>query len=242
MNSSPKNEAREKVSTNRQPPDWLLFFTKFLRHGTAIAAVAPSSPWLAQAVVRGIDFSQSACIVELGAGTGSITEELVRHAGKRCRVLIVERDADFCRRLRERFPGADIAEADARDLERLLTERGIESVDHVLCGLPLPSFDPSSRDHILDIVRRRLAPSGTFCQLTHMPFIYYPLYRHYFESVKFRFIVRNLPPGGFYVCQGARALAVEPAVSSSEPGALATGGQRQPPVANAPGSPRKNLP
>jgi phospholipid N-methyltransferase len=54
------------------------------------------------------------------------------------------------------------------------------------------------------VVRRRLAAAGTFRQLTHMPLIYYPLYCNYFEHVAFRFIARNLPPGGFYICQGAR--------------------------------------
>jgi phospholipid N-methyltransferase len=207
MTALPKDSCREGAHLKGRPPDWLLFFAKFLRHGTAIAAVAPSSPWLAQAVVRGINFAETTCIVELGAGTGSITEELVRHADQRCRLLIVERDADFCRRLRERFPGADIVEADALDLERLLDERAIQSVDHFVCGLPLPSFDRVSRDRILDLVRRRLASNGTFRQLTNMPFVYYPLYRRYFNNVGFRFIVRNLPPGGFYVCEDARAPA-----------------------------------
>jgi phospholipid N-methyltransferase len=189
---------------DKHPPDWWLFFTKFLKHGTAIAAFVPSSPWLARGVVRGIDFARSRCIVELGAGTGPITAELLDQCAGRCRVLIVERDPDFCRRLRERFPGADVAQADACDLERLLAERGVEAIDHVLCGLPLPSFKPDDRDHVLDVVRRRLGQDGTFRQLTHMPWVYYPLYRRYFDRVQFHLVFRNLPPAGYYVCRQPR--------------------------------------
>jgi phospholipid N-methyltransferase len=188
----------------RRPPDWLLFFTKFLRQGRAIASFVPSSAYLARAVVEGIDFAGARCVVELGAGTGPITAELLRRA-RGCRAVIVERDPDFCRRLRERFPEADVAEADANDLDRLLSERGLEQVDHFLCGLPLPSFAPESRDRIFDVVRRRLRPGGTFCQLTHMPWVYYRMYRRYFAEVHFQMVVRNLPPAGFYVCR--RSLA-----------------------------------
>jgi phospholipid N-methyltransferase len=182
-------------------PDWLLFFTKFLRHGRAIASFVPSSVFLSREVVRGIDFAEARCVVELGAGTGPITAELLRQAPPTCRVVAVERDPDFCARLRQRFPAADIAQADAVDLDRLLDERGIDKVDHFLCGLPLPSFSKESRDHVLAAARRRLTPGGTFRQLTHMPWVYARMYREYFAEVRFQLVLFNIPPAGFYTCR-----------------------------------------
>ncbi len=182
-------------------PDWLLFLGKFLRHGRQIASFVPSSVWLARAVVHGIDFSRASAVVELGAGTGPITAELLRQAPLSCRCVIVERDPDFCRRLRERFPQADVVEADATDLDSLLKQRGIEAVDHFLCGLPLPSFTPEDRDRVLGCVLRHLKPDGTFRQLTHMPWVYQRMYRRHFEEVRFRLVLRNLPPAGFYTCR-----------------------------------------
>jgi phospholipid N-methyltransferase len=198
------------ASASRQtwrPPDWLLFLGKFFRHGKAIASFVPSSTYLARAVVEGVDWPRARCVVELGAGTGPITAELLRHAPPGCKAIILERDPDFCARLRERFPGADVAQADAADLDRVLGERGVDMVDHFVCGLPLPSFPRELRDSILGVVRRRLTPAGTFRQLTHMPYVYYRMYRRYFADVRFRLVVRNLPPAGFYVCQGAKAPA-----------------------------------
>lgn len=185
-------------------PDWWLFFNKFLRQGTGIAALAPSSPWLARAAVRGIDFGRARCIVELGAGTGPITTELLKHAGDDCRVMVVERDPDFCLRLKEKFPRADVVEADANDLELLLQQRGIDKVDHVLSGLPLPSFPEGDRNRLIAAVQRCLAPQGTMRQLTHMPYVYFKLYRRYFNSVRFELVPMNVPPGGIYVCSDAR--------------------------------------
>ncbi len=186
-------------------PDWLLLLTKFFQQGTGIAALTPSSRWLARAVIHGIDFGRTRCVVELGAGTGPITAELLRQcASSPCRPLIIERDADFCQRLRQRFPGADIAQADAADLERLLAERQLETVDHIVSGLPLPSFPAADRDRLLQAVARRLAPRGTFRQLTNMPWVYAKLYRRYFDEVRFRLVPMNLPPGGVYICRGWR--------------------------------------
>ncbi|MFO0842244.1 MAG: ribosomal RNA adenine dimethylase [Gemmataceae bacterium] len=185
-------------------PDWLLFFTKFLRQGVAISSVAPSSPHLARAFVRDIDWANCRCVVELGAGTGPITEEVVRRAPPTCRTIFLERDPDFCARLRERFPRADVVEADAADLGRVLDERGIGQVDHFLCGLPLPAFPRELAHKILGVVFQRLAEHGTYRQLTHMPYVYYRMHRRYFEQVRFQFVFRNLPPGGFYTCRGPR--------------------------------------
>ena len=54
----------------------------------------------------------------------------------------------------------------------------------------------------MGMVGRRLAPGGTFRQLTHMPWVYYSLYRGYFEEVRFQLVPLNLPPGGVYICRG----------------------------------------
>lgn len=185
-------------------PDWWLVLSKFLRQGTAIAALAPSSRWLAQAQLQGIDFEQARCIVELGAGTGPITAALLSAARPGCRVIVVERDRDFCQRLRQRFPQADIAQCDALELDAVLDQRQVQTVDHVLSGLPLPSFPTAQREQLLQVIARRLTAGGSLRQLTHMPWVYFSLYRGYFQDVQFRLVPINVPPGGVYVCRGWR--------------------------------------
>src|SRR5579885_1968630 len=59
-------------------PDWWLMLRKFAQHGTSIASFVPSSRFLARMTCKGIDYDAARCIVELGAGTGPITQELVR--------------------------------------------------------------------------------------------------------------------------------------------------------------------
>jgi phospholipid N-methyltransferase len=188
-------------------PDWWLMMKKFWQKGRSIASFAPSSRYMARSIVKGIDFDNARCIVELGAGTGPITAELVKRLRPQTKLLVIELDPDLCARLQSRFPQVDVVQGDACQFDKLLADRGFDQVDHVCSGLPLPSFPPALRDTILATSARVLAPAGTFRQLTVMPLIYYRLYRRYFEDVRFRFVPVNMPPGGVYVCRGYRERA-----------------------------------
>src|SRR6185295_9982035 len=108
--------ASEAAPRGSKSPDWLLMLSKFLRHGSTIASFVPSSRFLARALIRGIDWHKAQCIVELGAGTGPITTQLVKHAQAHTKLIVIEQDPDFCRRLREKFPRAtnlEVVEGDA---------------------------------------------------------------------------------------------------------------------------------
>jgi phospholipid N-methyltransferase len=183
-------------------PDWWLMTKKFIAKGTSVASFAPSQGFLCRRFVQGIDFDTARCVVELGAGTGPVTQTLLKRAKPHTRVVVVELDPDFCKRLRQRFPNADIVEGDAGKLEQLLADRGIKKVDHVLSGLPLPSFPAEVRDAIIASSAKVLTEEGTFRQLTNMPWVYKPLYKRYFSEVKFGFVPLNVPPAGVYVCRG----------------------------------------
>src|SRR5262245_11588813 len=149
--------------------DFWLFFGKFLRHGTKIASLAPSSRWLSRATVRNIDWAAARVVVELGAGTGPITKVLAELAPEHCRVLVIERDPDFARLLRERFQAHanfEIIEADCRELGTLLAERGIDRADYVISGLPVPSFPAELQTELFRAVSKVLAPGGSYNQIT----------------------------------------------------------------------------
>ena len=186
-------------------PDWWLMMRAFWKKGRSIASFAPSSRFMARKVIGGIDFENAKCIVELGAGTGPITAELIKHLKPHTKLLVIELDPELCARLKTRFPQVDVVQGDACHFDRLLAERGYTQVDHVSSGLPLPSFPAELREAVLATSARMLAPGGTFRQLTVMPLIYYRMYCRYFNDVRFSFVPLNVPPGGVYVCRGYRA-------------------------------------
>jgi phospholipid N-methyltransferase len=187
--------------------DFTLFLGKFLRQGTAIASVAPSSRWLSETTVRNIDWGTVHALVELGAGTGPITRVIARHVRPDCRVVVIERDHDFARLLRERFrdfANFDIVEGSASDLGSILAACGIDRVDHVISGLPVPSFPKELQLSLFDAVRKVLRQDGTFNQITEIPWLFWRFYERYFDHVQFAFEPRNLPPAGAYFCRGIK--------------------------------------
>jgi len=189
--------------------DHRLFLGKFLRQGTAIASFAPSSRWLSRLSVQNIDWARTDALVELGAGTGPITRVIAAHVRPECRVVVVERDRDFARLLRERFQdhaNFDIVLGDVRDLGTILGDRGIASVEHVVSGLPVPSFRSGLQHDLFRAVGAVLRPAGTYNQITEIPWLYWRFYRRFFDDVQFVFEPRNLPPAGAYFCRGARRI------------------------------------
>lgn len=183
--------------------DALLFFAKFLRHGTVIASIAPSSSWLARATLTGVPWERASVILELGAGTGPITHEIINRKRADAHVIVLERDSDFVRILERRFkgmPGVEIVEGDVRDLRRILEARSIGSVDLVVSGLPVPSFPKELQASFFADIRAVLRPDGSYHQITEFPLVYRSFYRRYFETVRFVFEPRNIPPAGAYIC------------------------------------------
>ncbi len=197
--SKPRSKSQMKAN--------FVFFGKFLRHGTKIASLWPSSRTLARATVQKVDWTTAKVIVELGAGTGPITDEVSRRLRPHTRFLAIERDADFARILKERFaksPNVEIIEGDVRDLDAILKARGIKKVDYFLSGLPTPSLPLGVRRRLFASVRRYLTPTGFYSNITEMPFVYWKYYKNIFEHVDFQFVAVNMPPGGVYHCQAIR--------------------------------------
>jgi phospholipid N-methyltransferase len=181
-----------------------LFFRKFLRHGTRVASVAPSSRSLARAMCAHVDADRPQTILELGAGTGPVTEEVARQMHPDSRLLAVEIDRDFADMLQRRCPRAEVICCDARDLADELAARDVDTIDLVLSGLPTPSLPRAVNEPVLACVER-WAPDAIFSQLTVMPWVYQRMYRRLFHDVRFTLVPANLPPGGVYHCRGLRA-------------------------------------
>ncbi|HEY4330037.1 MAG TPA: rRNA adenine N-6-methyltransferase family protein [Phycisphaerae bacterium] len=185
----------------------LLFMRKFFRHGLKIASVWPSSKAMSRATISKIDWHHAKIIVELGAGTGPITDQIIHRLQSHTKLIAIEREADFARILQRRFnhhKNVEIVQADVRDLDSVLKTRGIRHVDAFVSGLPTPSLPPAVRNRMLASVKRYLVDGGVFSNITEIPFLYWKYYRKIFKDVSFDLVVRNVPPGGVYHCRACR--------------------------------------
>lgn len=188
--------------------DWGLFLRKFLEKGRTISAAVPSSRALVEGALRPLDFSRPATIVELGAGIGPITEQILERLQPHHRFITIEREPEFCDILRRRFPEAAVLEADVAAIGEPLRRMGIYQVDYVVSALPTPNLPVRALVGLWKWLRRALAPDGLFTQVTVAPLIYRSFYDRLFESVEYRMVWRNLPPGGVYCCAHPRRALV----------------------------------
>ena len=106
-------------------------------------------------------------VVELGAGTGAVTRQLLRYGVPMEQLTLVEIDSHLGGHLRRTFPGMDVIIAPAQDLAELWRERNGPPVGAVVSTLPMRLF---SKKDIMSIMSNSLAvlePGGVLVQFTY---------------------------------------------------------------------------
>jgi phosphatidylethanolamine/phosphatidyl-N-methylethanolamine N-methyltransferase len=151
------------LQQSHTPDDFGRFFKSWIRNPLAIGAVAPSGKSLARLMARGVGpYSR---VVELGAGTGTVTEALLNNGVEPTNLVAVERSPQLLEILRRRFPRCRVLGADALSLDEHLTGEG--SFDFVVSGLPLLFFSPEQRLRVLQQAFALLKPEGCLQQFTY---------------------------------------------------------------------------
>lgn len=187
---------------------------EFLRSPADIGAVAPSSYRLAEAVTAPVPELGDPVVVELGPGTGAFTSAIEEQLAGRGLQLAVEMNPRLAEQLRRRCRHAEVLNADASTLPRLLAERGLEKADVVVSGLPWASFSPKVQSEILSAVNHVLAPDGAFTTFGYVHAMrlssalrFRRLLCTTFEEVVLgRTVWRNLPPALVYHARRPRTL------------------------------------
>ncbi|KZM72860.1 class I SAM-dependent methyltransferase [Nocardia terpenica] len=139
-----------------------MFLLEAFRDFRTTGAVAPSSRALAWALTEPVRASrQPVTVLEVGAGTGPITRELLTLLGPDDQLDVVEANACFVERLR----GLVGAHADADDRIRVLHKRAEEipgecCYDAIISGLPFTNFPPAQVDTIMSRYLELLRPGG----------------------------------------------------------------------------------
>jgi phosphatidylethanolamine/phosphatidyl-N-methylethanolamine N-methyltransferase len=186
------------------------FFKIWLRRPGQLGAVLPSSRGLAAAVAACIDVHAPGIVVELGGGTGKVTEALLDAGVPVGSLIVVECEPALCDVIAARLPDVRLLCADARDLKALLAQRGItEPVKAVVSGLPLLCLKRDDCQRILSAAFDIMGDGGDFVQFTYGPAS--PVPREVCQRVgisgrRARWIVSNLPPASVWHYRRAPAV------------------------------------
>jgi hypothetical protein len=102
--------------------DWR-FLRTFLAKPLRVASPVPSGPRLAEAIAAQVEPNDDP-ILELGPGTGAVTEAILERGVTPSQLVAVESDPDFAQLLRQRFKQSKILDGDAFALQHVLRGAG----------------------------------------------------------------------------------------------------------------------
>ena len=178
------------------------FLRSFLRSPRQVGAVLPTSQRAVRAMLDQVDLSQARCVVEMGAGTGPHTREILARLGPDARFLAFEIDPALADGLRHELsdPRLEVIADSAEKVEHYLD--GAQA-DVVVSALPFTSLPEQVRVGLLRGARECLTENGTMLVLQYSPFMRRQLERT-FGSVEWRLVPLNVPPAFLFACRPAR--------------------------------------
>ncbi len=142
------------------------FLKAIIHNPREMGAIFPSSSFLANEMAAHVLKNREGVVVELGAGTGVITQALLSAGVQASNIIIVESSASFVKKLRRRFPAIRVIEGNAADLMTLLSFEKRE-VHTIISSLPLRSLHKPMAESILQQINLRLSQDGRYIQYTY---------------------------------------------------------------------------
>jgi phosphatidylethanolamine/phosphatidyl-N-methylethanolamine N-methyltransferase len=147
--------------------DEVRFIRSWLEKPLSIGAVTPSGKVLARTMARYVDIDTPGPVIELGPGTGPVTEALVERGVDPARLVLVEFNPTFCRLLRTRFPQATVVQGDAYALKRVLEGQFEQPAAAMVSGLPLLTKPIRTRLRLINEAFALMRPDAPFIQFTY---------------------------------------------------------------------------
>jgi phosphatidylethanolamine/phosphatidyl-N-methylethanolamine N-methyltransferase len=147
--------------------DEVRFLRSWIEKPLHMGAVMPSGRVLARTMAQYVDIKSEGPVVELGPGTGAITNALIEHGVDQKRLVLVEYNPGFCALLRDRYPLAKVVQGDAYALRDSLWDVLSAPASAVVSGLPLVTKPMLTRLKLIRDAFLALAPSAPFVQFTY---------------------------------------------------------------------------
>ena len=172
--------------------DRLQFIRAFAANPRAVGAVLPTSRWAVRDMLDMADVPGAGLVVEMGAGTGVQTGELLARMGPDARLISFEIDPRLAKLLAERYddPRLQVVSESAEHVDGYL---GGRRADVVVSALPYTSLEPELRRRLLDLLPRVVSPGGTVLMIQYSPVMQTELRRR-FAGLRRRISPRNVPP------------------------------------------------
>lgn len=167
--ATPQRKPRDPC--NRRVDD-ARFFKGWLKRPLQMGAISPSSKALGRVMAAYVPVepvvSRNMAVLELGPGTGVVTQSLIDRGIAEESLVLVEFSPEFCVLLRARFPRARIVQGDAYaegpEIEAALAGRPVGAV---VSSLPLFNKPDAVRENVIGAALARLPAGHPFIQFSY---------------------------------------------------------------------------
>jgi phosphatidylethanolamine/phosphatidyl-N-methylethanolamine N-methyltransferase len=207
--SAVRRGARMNQLRVNQTNETELFFRQWLRSPKSMGAVIPSSRVLARAVTEAARWAPGQTVIELGAGTGAISQGLIDAGLPPEALMMIELDRPLFEYLRQRFPAVRVVNGDATRLVDIVRQQGITQVSTVISGLPMVTMPLGFQRAIIEQSLELLGTDGCLLQYSYSPVPPIPARKLGVEAKLVKFVMRNVPPATLWRFQPRRSTRVQ---------------------------------
>lgn len=198
LQSSHRSGAR-KIPLEERFEDEAKFLRSWLERPLVTGAVTPSGRMLARTMASYVDPRMPGPVIELGPGTGPVTDALIRRGIAQDRLVLVEYNPAFCQLLKRRFPKATIIQGDAYDIRETLGEILTEPAAATVSSLPLFTKPMEQRLSLLTTAQDVMHPNAPFIQFTYAVVPPLPARSKHYTAWGSNRVWLNLPPARVWV-------------------------------------------
>jgi phosphatidylethanolamine/phosphatidyl-N-methylethanolamine N-methyltransferase len=187
-----------KEPTPKKHHERFLFLKKVIKNPKNMGAIVPSSQNLGQYISKHIPNDPNHFIVEIGAGTGSLTHSLIKDGVCKSRLIAIELDTELAKLLTVKFQDLTVINGNATELSKILPPTWIGKVGTIVSGIPMVNLSKEEQRSIIDSCLKVLSPGGQILQFTY-GFVS-PLSTKSFNltSQKLGRVLMNVPPASWW--------------------------------------------
>ena len=182
----------------------LKFLMRFIISPQTIGSVYPSSRFLAREMAKSIQPHHK--VLELGPGTGSVTQAILDRGVKEYNLKLIELDASLYKILASRYPGIEVINQCVTSPD-LLSSFSDMKFDVVVSSLPLVLFSDDDLDALLTFYKKVTHDESWMVQFTYAKKLAYGSQLIHKKSLNQKFkrkIFLNIPPAKVFHISLAR--------------------------------------
>lgn len=197
------SQAENKPSGNWS--ETVRFFKGWLDKPRAVGSIVPTSSTTAREMASLVNPQADMPTLELGPGTGVITKAILERGVAPENLWAIEYSEDFVEHLTKEYPGVNVIQGDAFNLDETLGDKKDTMFDSIVSAVPLLNFPVPQRIAYVEDLLNRIPAGRPIMQITYGPRSPVPPGRGNYTVERHGFVLRNVPPAHLWVYKRAKA-------------------------------------